>query len=181
MIPGRFIAVVGPSGVGKDTVMEAVCDRHPEIRRVRRVITRSAEAGGEDADAVTFEEFEARAQRGDFALFWDAHGLRYGIPASVYVDLAEGRDVLANLSRAVLPELETRFDRSMIFSITASAQVLAARLAARGRETEEEQTKRLQRADFRLAEGLNPVVIRNDGTLGEAVAAFSAALQPERA
>ncbi|MBR9650536.1 phosphonate metabolism protein/1,5-bisphosphokinase (PRPP-forming) PhnN [Thalassovita aquimarina] len=181
MIPGRFIAVVGPSGVGKDTVMEAVCARHPEIRRVRRVITRSAEAGCEDAEAVTPEEFEAQVRRGDFALHWQAHGMRYGIPASVDAELSAGRDVLANLSRAVLPELEKRFDRSMIVSITASPQVLAARLAARGRETAEEQAKRLQRADFRLAEGLNPVVIRNDGTLDEAVAAFSAALQPERA
>ncbi len=181
MIPGRFIAVVGPSGVGKDTVMEAVCTRHPEIRRVRRVITRSAEAGCEDAEAVTPEEFEAQVRRGDFALHWQAHGMRYGIPASVDAELSAGRDVLANLSRAVLPELEKRFDRSMIVSITASPQVLAARLAARGRETAEEQAKRLQRADFRLAEGLNPVVIRNDGTLDEAVAAFSAALQPERA
>ncbi|MDX1779769.1 MAG: phosphonate metabolism protein/1,5-bisphosphokinase (PRPP-forming) PhnN [Thalassovita sp.] len=181
MSAGRFIAVVGPSGVGKDTVMDAGCVRAPGMVRARRVITRSAEAGGEDADAVTLEEFENRVRQGAFALHWQAHGLRYGIPASVDGDLSAGRDVLANLSRAVLPELAMRFDRSMIVLLTAAPEVLAARLATRGRETAEEQAKRLQRADFRLADGLNPVVIRNEGTLNETVDAFLGALQAERA
>ncbi|CUH64803.1 Ribose 1,5-bisphosphate phosphokinase PhnN [Thalassovita gelatinovora] len=161
--------------------MEAICARNCDILRVRRVITRNADAGGEDAEAVTPEVFEARVQRGDFALHWQAHGLRYGIPASVDAALKAGRDVLANLSRAVLPELATRFDRPVIVLLTATPQVLAARLSTRGRESAEEQVNRLKRADFKLAEGLNPIVIRNDGTLDSTVDAFTAALQPERA
>lgn len=107
--------------------------------------------------------------------------MSYGIPASVDAALAEGRDVMANLSRSVLPLLQERFARSAIVLITAPAEVLAMRLAARGRETPEEQARRLKRAQFQLAEGLAPIVIQNDGTLAEAVAGIEAALQPERA
>lgn len=181
MKPGRFIAVVGPSGVGKDTVMETVCARNPALIRVRRVITRSPEAAGEDAESVSVAEFDRRVGAGAFVLHWQAHGLHYGIPATVLDDLAAGRDVVANLSRAVLPDLAHRFTRSMIVLMTAAPEVLAERLAQRGREDEADRAKRLQRADFALAEGLDPVVIRNEGPLEQAVAAFEAALQPERA
>ena len=100
---GRFIAIVGASGVGKDSVMAALAARDPRLRLVRRVITRPSDAGGEDFDGVTADAFHARAAQGDFALHWPAHGLHYAIPATVLDDLAAGRDMLANLSRAALP------------------------------------------------------------------------------
>ena len=180
MMSGRFIAVVGPSGVGKDTVMDAICAKHPQIQKVRRVITRDPLAGGEDAHTVSVDVFEANVAAGAFALHWEAHGLRYGIPATVDEALAEGRDVLANLSRSVLPQLEGRFAQSMIILLTASPEVLASRLAKRGRETAEDQAKRLQRATFTLAPGLTPVEIRNDGALGATLEAFEAAVYAER-
>jgi ribose 1,5-bisphosphokinase len=178
---GRFIAVVGPSGVGKDSVMDAYCAVHPTVLRTRRVITRSAEAVGEDSDAVSVTEFQAMEAAGEFALHWQAHGLYYGIPTGVDAALAEGRDVMANLSRSVLPVLTERFERSAILLITAPEEVLAARLAARGRESVEEQARRLKRAQFQIAAELTPIVIRNDGPLAQAIAQIDAALQPERA
>ena len=100
---GRMIAVVGPSGVGKDTVMQALVDAAPQLSLVRRVITREADAGGEDFDAVSVPMFMGMQAAGEFALSWQAHGLRYGIPATVDKELKQGRDLLVNLSRSVLP------------------------------------------------------------------------------
>ena len=58
---GRFIAIVGASGVGKDSVMAALAASDPRLRLVRRVITRPSAAGGEDFDGVTEDAFHARA------------------------------------------------------------------------------------------------------------------------
>ncbi|KIC06312.1 ribose-phosphate pyrophosphokinase, partial [Leisingera sp. ANG-M1] len=75
---GPVIAVVGPSGVGKDSLMSALAVSCPQLRLMRRVITRAPEAGGEDYQAVSEAEFSALAESGVFALHWQAHGLHYG-------------------------------------------------------------------------------------------------------
>ena len=76
-----FVAIVGPSGAGKDTliraVAEAVSDR-PEIIFVRRIITRLSDGVTEDHDTMTPEAFEAGRAAGTFCLSWGAHGLFYG-------------------------------------------------------------------------------------------------------
>ncbi|MEA2777827.1 MAG: thymidine phosphorylase, partial [Acetobacteraceae bacterium] len=81
-----LILVVGPSGAGKDTVLalaRAALLADPRFRFVRRVITRPADAGGEDHEAVSDFEFGQRS----FALRWQAHGLHYGIPMDIADDL----------------------------------------------------------------------------------------------
>ena len=75
-----IFAIVGPSGAGKDTLIRGALAARPDLRLARRVITRATEAGGEDFDGVTPEDFAARKARGDFVIAWEAHGLSYGIP-----------------------------------------------------------------------------------------------------
>lgn len=164
-----IFAIVGPSGVGKDTLMEALAARCPEVHLVRRVITRPQEAGGERFDAVSEAEFDRRLARGDFALHWSAHGLRYGIPATVRDRLAEGRTVLFNGSRAVLGDARRAFPGLIVVHVTARPDVLAERLAARGRETGAEIAERLDRAALQLPEGVPMIEIDNSGALEAAV------------
>ena len=147
MSAGRLIVVVGPSGVGKDSVLAALHHMHPDRHLVRRVITRTAASGGEEFDAVSDTQFAAMAAEGAFALHWRAHGLRYGIPVSVFDHLSSGTDCLVNLSRAVLAEAASLFPDLTILNITARPETLARRLAARGRETESQIAQRLERAD----------------------------------
>jgi ribose 1,5-bisphosphokinase len=178
MTAGRFIAVVGPSGVGKDSVMEGICALRPDLQRVRRVITRPESAGGEDFEGVTPALFAARAAGGDFALHWQAHGLCYGIPREVLGVLDRGQDVLANLSRGMLGRAALVFDRLHVLHITTRPDVLAARLAARGRESKPEIARRLSRAVAPFPEGLTITEIDNSTTLDRAVKAALAALYP---
>ncbi|MGP6087183.1 phosphonate metabolism protein/1,5-bisphosphokinase (PRPP-forming) PhnN [Antarctobacter jejuensis] len=178
---GRFIAVVGPSGVGKDSVMAALVARDPRFVLAKRVITRPAEAGGENHTPATPEHFEALKESGGFALSWQAHGLSYGIPVLVDQQLAQGHDVLANLSRSVLVAANARFERFAVLSLTAPAAVLAQRLAGRARETEAEIAARLRRKGSDLPSGLPVVTIDNSGPLERTVADILARLQPERA
>ncbi|MEL6684841.1 MAG: phosphonate metabolism protein/1,5-bisphosphokinase (PRPP-forming) PhnN [Pseudomonadota bacterium] len=178
MTEGRLIAVVGPSGVGKDSVMAGIHAAIPHVHLVRRVITRAPELGGEDYDAVSVSQFQQMAQNGEFALHWGAHDLHYGLPQAVNSRLAEGTDCLANFSRKALGRAAKLFPRFLVLNITAAPQTLARRLAARGRETEEEIAKRLAEADKPLPAELDVIHLSNDGPLEQTVARAVAALQP---
>lgn len=181
MSAGRLIAVVGPSGVGKDSVMDALSGAAPAFRRVRRTITRAPHLGGEDFDPLTPDEFDRAVARGAFCLHWAAHGLRYGIPATVLDETRAGADCLANLSRDALPRAAGIFSRLLVMNITAAPDVLARRLAGRGRESADEIALRLGQASKPLPPGLEVVTISNDGSLEQTVAQALAALLPERA
>ena len=106
--------------------------------------------------------------------------MHYGIPIAVETAMEDGRDVLANRSRGVLSEAKRRFARFEVLSLTASPQVLAARLRGRGRETEDEITARLARAERALPDHIAALEIDNSGPLEQTVAQAVAALYPER-
>jgi ribose 1,5-bisphosphokinase len=176
-VAGVF-AIVGPSGAGKDTLLAGALAARPDLVLVRRVITRPTEAGGEDFDGVTEAAFAQRLAAGDFALHWQAHGLWYGIPAD---QIDPARDVLFNGSRAALPAAQARFPGLVVVLVTAPVPVLAARLAARGRETAADIAARLDRAGFDLPDGLVVRPVVNDATPEQGIARLLAALQPAAA
>lgn len=175
------IAVVGPSGVGKDSVIQALVARAPGFQWVRRVITRPEGEEGEDFERVTAETFRTMAANGQFALNWTAHGLHYGIPLAVSDQRQLAGAVLVNLSRGVLLQAQEVFEDLIVISLTARSEVLARRLLARGRESTAEQTRRLGRAKASLPDGLNIVIeVDNSGPLDATVDEILSRLQPER-
>jgi phosphonate metabolism protein PhnN/1,5-bisphosphokinase (PRPP-forming) len=168
-----LVLVVGPSGAGKDTLLDAAHQAladDPRFRFVRRVITRLAQAGGEAHESVTDADFATR----DFALSWQAHGLHYGIPADIVADLQAGRVVVANTSRGVITQAAARFPVRVI-EITAPLQILAARLSARGRESVADVTARLAR-NVAIPDGIHAETVLNDTTTQIGTARFLAAL-----
>ncbi|MEO0682756.1 MAG: phosphonate metabolism protein/1,5-bisphosphokinase (PRPP-forming) PhnN [Pseudomonadota bacterium] len=170
--------VVGPSGVGKDSLIDAARDLRRDIFFPRRVITRPAGAGGEDHAPADVQAFALRAARGEFMLHWGAHGLSYGVPIEAAEALEMGRHVVVNLSRSRVAEARRRFPPIRVLAVTATAETLAARLAARGRESAEEIAGRLARADLGAPEGPDVVEISNDGALKDAQDRFLSALTP---
>ena len=161
-----LVLIVGPSGAGKDTLLGAArvaLADEPRVRFVRRVVTRSASGPGVDEAFLGEAEFHARRDANEFALWWHAHGFFYGVPADIAGDLAAGRVVVASVSRAVLAEAAARFPLRVI-EITAPHEVLASRLAARGREDAEAVAERLSRI-VTIPEGLAVSVLVNDGTV----------------
>ena len=175
---GRLVAVVGPSGAGKDTLMAAVVGLRPDIRWARRVITRPESAGGEPFEGVSREEFERRRTAGDFAVWWEAHGMLYGVPLTVEDEIEAGRTVIFNGSRGAIGQARLRYPALSVVVVTAPDEVLARRLAARGRETEEEIRARLARAAYPAPKGARLVV--NDGTVEEGARKLLAAISPAR-
>ena len=170
------VAVVGPSGAGKDTLLAEAALRRPDLHIVRRVVTRPESAGGEPYEGVTPEEFQRRLAAGAFALHWGAHGLRYGIPVVARTEAEAGKTVLFNGSRSVLREAAEVFPGLVVLHVTARPETLARRLAGRGRESEAAIADRLRRAGNGLPDGLPVREVCNDACLDTAVEAFLRAL-----
>lgn len=170
---GRLIYLMGPSGAGKDSLLLAAREslQARGCRVARRVITRSAEAVGEDALAVTEAEFAQLRRNGAFALDWQANGLHYGISRQIDEWLEAGEDVLVNGSRGYLGEARDRYPQLQAVLLSVTLPVLRERLLARGRESLEEIEARLARnQNFQAAaEQDETLLLDNSGPLEETV------------
>jgi ribose 1,5-bisphosphokinase len=91
------------------------------------------------------DAFREASARNAFAIHWEAHGHAYGLPRSIDDDIRAGRTVVANVSRTVIPSLRHAYANVVVVSITAPADVLAARLAMRKRGSDGNITERLTR------------------------------------
>ncbi len=172
-----LVLIVGSSGVGKDTLLLAARDHlagDHRFRFVRRVITRPPGMLGEEYDSLTAQEFELIRESGGFALAWRAHGLHYGIPADISLDIAQGRVVVVNISRSLVAEAADRFPVRVI-EIRAPADLIARRLAARGREDAVDVARRLAR-QIELPLPVEREILTNDGTVVEGARRLVAAL-----
>jgi ribose 1,5-bisphosphokinase len=178
-VRGRLVYVMGPSGSGKDTIMqrgrEAVAGSLPVVF-AHRYITRPEGMGGENHVALSEKDFELRRERGLFALHWRSHGWSYGLGVEMDAWLAAGLNVVMNGSREYFPTALDRYPDMVAVLVSVEPDVLRERLAARGRENAAGIEARLERAlNFPVSrDGL--VVIDNSGSLEDAVSAFSAML-----
>ena len=164
--PGAFVAVVGASGAGKDALLSYARERGDTFARFpRRAITRPP-GPGEDHDPVTEDQFATARDRGAFAVHWRAHGLCYGLPASVDAEVRDGLVIVANVSRGVIDELDARYGRLVVVHVTVPEEVRAQRLRARRREPEPGIGQRLARPDPAPGHRVD-AVIANDGSLAE--------------
>ena len=173
---GRLIYLIGPSGSGKDSLLDAARPRLAErgCRIVRRVITRLAEAVGEAAQGVSPEQFAVMQAEGAFALSWHANGLSYGIPKVIDEWLAAGEDVLVNGSRAHLAQTRERYPDVLVLLLTVDQAVLRQRLIARGRESLADIEARLARnarftQELIAGNGAGLFVLDNSGPLEHTV------------
>ncbi|WP_421980240.1 phosphonate metabolism protein/1,5-bisphosphokinase (PRPP-forming) PhnN [Roseibium sp.] len=170
--PGRMVLVVGPSGAGKDTLMSALRDRlkdHAGVHFARRAITRECDPEAEDHETLTRPEFDRLVSTGETALSWEAHGLGYVIPQACDARIRAGDTVIANGSRRVLQRAADKYQTAIVLLITAPVDILADRLAARGRESKADIAKRLERADLEPQDVANLVRIDNTGTIEDGV------------
>jgi phosphonate metabolism protein PhnN/1,5-bisphosphokinase (PRPP-forming) len=166
-----LVLVVGPSGAGKDSLLNAAREAFRADTRIafaRRIITRPPDPDGENHETIAESDFDSR----DLALSWSAHGLRYGIPMEA---LRQAPVLVCNVSREVIGDAAREYPVNVI-EVTAPAETLAARLAARGREGAADRALRLAR-NASIPGGVKVWTVVNDGTMAEGVDRFVAALR----
>jgi ribose 1,5-bisphosphokinase len=163
----RLIWLTGPSGSGKDSLLNALREAPPDnVLIAHRYITRAADAGGENHVALSESEFRRREALGLFAISWQAHGLHYGLGEEIDLWLARGLNVLVNGSRLHLPIVQQHYGAQLLpLVLQVSPAVLAARLRRRGREDEAGIATRLARAAEPLPAHCHP--LNNDGALSD--------------
>jgi guanylate kinase len=161
--PGAMLVIIsGPSGVGKDTIIDVMRRHEAEAGRVGErhyVVTvttrapRDGEVDGVDYHFVTREEFLAiRAARG-FLEANEVHGNWYGSPREqVRTALAAGRDVILKIDVQGAQIVKEQVSEALlIFVIPPSLKTLFARLRARATESVDELELRQRNAAIELA------------------------------
>lgn len=179
---GLLILVVGPSGVGKDSLLDGARDRlchDPQFCFPRRCITRPAGSIGENHIPVRPDDFPSMAKQGAFLLSWRAHNLCYGVPRHVHDDVIKGKTVIVNVSRSVIDDARTLVgkDNVRVISICAKTDVLRQRLETRGREDRYDIEQRLARASAYQVDGPNVVDVHNDADLETGIIRFIDAIR----
>lgn len=175
--PGRLVLVIGPSGVGKDTLINLARDKcrdNPSVVFPSRTVTRES-SQHEENRAVTPDEFLREGASGAFVATWQAHGHSYGIARELDQELIAGRTAVLNVSRGVVDALRMRYANVAVVKIFAPSDVVAARLAARGRSSDGDLAARIAR-EHTIADVKADVIIENAGAADAAAAQLLATI-----
>ena len=172
----KLFYLVGPSGVGKDSLLQALCE-DPDTRGLhvaRRYITRPARRGDDFHVELDHAEFERRASDGAFLFAWSSHGFSYAVEIALLARLRAGEDVVVNGSRAYLDEALEILPAMIPVWMSASPAVIRERLQRRARDNAREIEYRLAR-NRSLEAGQDPGWPRivNDGSIADACRQFN--------
>lgn len=169
----RLFFLVGPSGVGKDTLlnhlkMHQYSENQPLV--AHRYITRPVRENDENHIELSDFDFNRRKQAGLFLFDWESHGYRYAVGREARKWVKEGQNVIVNGSRKYLSTALETYSKTTPIWITVSEQILRQRLTQRGRESAEEIELRIQRNRELESNKLDSCVyINNDQSIEDTV------------
>jgi guanylate kinase len=181
-----LIVISGPSGVGKDSVLQRMKERGLPFHFVVTATTRpqrSEEKEGVDYIFVGREEFAEMIDKGELMEWAMVYGDYKGIPkAQVRKALASGKDVLMRVDvqgaatvRKISPEA------ILIFLTTTNEQELVDRLEKRKTDPAEDLKLRIAtaRQEFKRINEFDYIVVNRDNHLDETVDTVVSIIQAE--
>lgn len=185
--PGLLFVVSGPSGAGKDTLVEALRGRRLGLRYSVSATTREPRAderNGEHYFFVSGEEFERLRFAGLLLESREYNGNFYGTPRD-YIEqtLTEGYDVIMKPEVNGALAVRSAFpDAVLIFLVPDRFSNLRERLLARRTETNEEIARRLEIAtrEMKFIRQFDYIVVNEQDRSEQAVRDLEAILQAER-
>ncbi|MFO0752479.1 MAG: guanylate kinase [Thermodesulfovibrionales bacterium] len=148
---GSLFVVSAPSGAGKTSLCQKLCETVPDIRHSVSYTTRAPRPGEVDGLHYHFvpeEEFRAMIGRGEFIEWAEVFGNWYGTSRRRIEEMMEkGTDVILDIDVQGAKQIRERFPGGLlIFILPPSLPALRARLTGRGSDTEEVIGRRLAKA-----------------------------------
>ncbi len=145
----------GPSGVGKGTICQALCQRHNRIAVSVSATTRAPRPGETDGVHYFFvsrERFRTMIERNELLEWAQVYQDFYGTPrAPVARSLAEGRDVVLEIDVQGALQVKEKLPAAvLVFIYPPSLEELERRLRRRGTDAEERIARRLEWARSEL-------------------------------
>ncbi len=187
---GSLLAIIsGPSGVGKDTIIEALRARphSPEYHYVVTCTTRAPRPGEVEGVSYHFldrDRFLELRDRGDLLEANEVHGNWYGTPrAEVRSALAAGHDVILKIDVQGAQVVKERVeDALLIFIVPPSLEALFGRLKSRATETADELELRQRNAAIELArqDDYDYVVVNETGQVERTAARIDEIIATEK-
>lgn len=146
---GMLVLFSGPSGVGKDTVLDIILDKDEKLQRSISLTTRekrSGEIDGEDYYFITKDEFSKMVDDGQVLEYAQYGENIYGTPkAPVDKWLKEGKTVILKIEVKGAQKIRELYPEALsIFLLPPSMQILEDRIRGRGTESEQDIEKRLE-------------------------------------
>ena len=181
---GKLFVISGASGVGKSTVLKKVMSAREDLQFSVSATTRPPRPGEEEGVHYYFVSKETFEQmiREDAFVEYDAHMKNYYGTPKAYVDekLGEGKNVILEIEVQGAVQVKKLVpDAVMIFIAPESREILRARLAGRGTETEDVINKRMAEATNELSfAGEYQYLLEND-TVENAVKTIKAIIKAE--
>ena len=157
---GLLFILVGPAGVGKNTIMNEAIARLPRLCQLPTVTTRSprpTEQEGREHFFVSRDKFDQLLHNGDLIESQEVHpGKFYGTPRKpTQIALEADSLLIADIDILGAKAIQAAFPHHvvLIFIEPPSMDVLAERIRRRehGNMPEDEIAKRLDRARFELS------------------------------
>ena len=170
------VVISGPSGVGKDVLIEGMAGRGLDYHFTVTATTRAPRPGEEEGINHHFldvDEFE-RAIRDDDLLEWArVYGNYYGVPKQQVRDaLSQGKHVIIRVDlQGALRIKELAPEALMIFIHPPNMEVLRERLERRGVNSEADIATRLDSAAAEIEQSVafDRQVVNREGKLESAV------------
>ena len=177
MKKGELFLLIGNSGSGKDSILNEVLSSWPQnftpIKVPQRYITRPSHET-EPFFSVTPEEFKKMKNNNEFSLTWHIYDLDYGVPKIVENWLSDGKIVIINVSRNIIPQARKKFPDLKVIFVKVPFEITLARVKSRGREAENDEVfkERVKRAKQNQNFPGADIIIDNSGELQIAVKNF---------
>ena len=150
-----LLAVSGPSGVGKGTIVKTIINRRADVVESVSCTTRPPREGeihGKHYFFLSHEEFSRRIEEDDFLEYNEHFGNYYGTPKSFVKEALKEKSVIMEIEVVGALKAKKAFPECLLVMVVPpSVEELKNRLIARGSETEEEIKKRLARMDYELS------------------------------